>query len=118
MTELQHPSNSTSNAARGLHPLPPPPVPSPTSTHRSATPTISSPTGSSEGITLEQIIQQAFDMGYSDIHLGVGEVPRFRNRGEIQTTDYPETDKEIFMSWLREVLTDAEIHRFEEQLEF
>lgn len=69
-------------------------------------------------ITLEQIIKEAFDSGYSDIHLGVGEVPRFRNRGEIQPTDYLETDSETFMSWLREILTESEIQRFQDHLEF
>lgn len=69
-------------------------------------------------LTLAQLIKEAFDQGYSDLHVGVGEKPRFRNRGEIQITNYPETDKEGFMAWLREVLTEAEIRRFEEQLEF
>ncbi len=72
----------------------------------------------SSRVTLEQLIKEAYDKGFSDLHLGVGEVPRFRNRGEIQGTEYPETDKEIFMSWLREVMTEAEIQRFEEYLEF
>lgn len=52
------------------------------------------------------------------MHLGVGEVPRFRSRGEIQSWDYPEVDKEAFMNWLREVMSEAEIQRFEEHLEF
>jgi twitching motility protein PilT len=65
-----------------------------------------------------QLVQEAFDQSYSDVHLGIGEVPRFRCRGEIQTTNYPETDKATFMSWLHEILTDAEIQRFQEQLEF
>jgi len=68
--------------------------------------------------TLAQLIQEAFDEGYSDVHLGVGEIPRFRSRGEILTTSYPEADKPTFMNWLREILTDAEIQRFQEQLEF
>jgi Tfp pilus assembly pilus retraction ATPase PilT len=42
------------------------------------------------GLTLEKIIREAFDKGFSDVHLGVGEVPRFRDRGQIMTTDYPE----------------------------
>ena len=50
--------------------------------------------------------------------MGVGEVPRFRNRGEIETTEYPETDKATFMSWLKEVLTDEEIRRFQDTLDF
>ncbi len=69
-------------------------------------------------ITLTQLIKEAFDQGYSDLHLGVGESPRFRNRGEIQLTDYPETDKETFFSWMREIMSESEIRRFEENLEF
>ncbi|MTJ49829.1 type IV pilus twitching motility protein PilT [Dolichospermum sp. UHCC 0259] len=70
------------------------------------------------GRTLAQLVQEAFDEGYSDIHLGVGEIPRFRNRGEILTTNYPEADKPTFMRWLREILSDSEIQRFQEHLEF
>ena len=73
---------------------------------------------SSSGMTLAQLIKEAYDKGYSDIHLGVGEVPRFRNRGEMQAKNYPETDKETFINWLREVLTEGEIKHFEEHLEF
>ena len=68
--------------------------------------------------TLEHLIRQAFDKGFSDVHLGVGEAPRFRNRGEMELTDYSVTDKATFMSWLREVLTDEEIRRFQDTLEF
>ncbi|MDJ0616388.1 MAG: type IV pilus twitching motility protein PilT [Calothrix sp. MO_192.B10] len=68
--------------------------------------------------TFEQLVKHAYDKGYSDIHLGVGEVPRFRNRGEIEATDYPETDKETFVSWLREVLNETEVKQFQEHLDF
>ena len=68
--------------------------------------------------TIEFLIKEAYDKGFSDIHVGVGEIPRFRNRGEIETTEYPETDKPTFMSWLREVLTDEEIRRFQDHLDF
>ncbi len=68
--------------------------------------------------TLERLIRQAFDKGFSDVHLGVGENPRFRNRGEMELTDYPVTDQATFMSWLREVLTDEEVRRFQDTLEF
>ncbi|MBW4641746.1 MAG: type IV pilus twitching motility protein PilT [Goleter apudmare HA4340-LM2] len=101
---------------------PPPPTGVPVASHRPGTPPPIPQTASikshNSGLTLAQIIKEAYDQGYSDVHLGVGEVPRFRNRGEIQKTEYPETDKEIFMSWVREVLTEAEIQRFEEYLEF
>ena len=68
--------------------------------------------------TLEKLIRYAYDKGFSDVHVGVGEAPRFRNRGEMDLTDYPETDQSTFMSWLREVLTDEEIRRFQDTLEF
>ena len=67
---------------------------------------------------LETLVKQAFDDGFSDIHLGIGEVPRFRNRGEIDPTDYPETDYPTFMSWLYEILKEEEVNRFQEELEF
>jgi twitching motility protein PilT len=69
-------------------------------------------------LTMAQIIKEAYDKGFSDIHLGVGEVPRFRNRGEIEKTDYPVTDKETFMAWLHEIMSEEEIRRFQEHLEF
>ncbi|MCC5627036.1 type IV pilus twitching motility protein PilT [Nostoc sphaeroides] len=143
MTQSQSPSNSNSAAPRNLPPMPPPPPPT-SSTPRQMTqtldmsmdrttnvsvaghrpvspppiPTSVLPKNSSAGPTLEKLIRQAYDEGYSDLHLGVGEVPRFRTRGEIQSWDYPETDKQAFMNWLREVMSEAEIQRFEEHLEF
>jgi twitching motility protein PilT len=113
---------STNRTAQSVTAPPPPPVPSTNAAHRPGTPppmpSSVRPKTTSLQLTLEQLIKEAYDKGYSDIHLGVGEVPRFRNRGEMQLTDYPETDRETFMSWMREVLTESEIHRFEEQLEF
>ncbi len=64
------------------------------------------------------LIREAFDAGFSDVHVGVGETPRFRNRGEIETTNYPETDKATFMAWIHEVLTEAEVRTFQAQLDF
>ncbi|MDZ8183379.1 MAG: type IV pilus twitching motility protein PilT [Nostoc sp. ChiSLP02] len=146
MTESQSPLNSAAgrNGAPPMPPMPPPPPtfstqrqmtqtldmsgnppvanPAPAPAHRPGTPppipSSAQPKNSTPKLTLAQIIKEAYDRGYSDIHLGVGEVPRFRNRGEIQSTEYPETDKEALMGWLREVMTEAEIQRFEESLEF
>ncbi|KST64898.1 type IV pilus twitching motility protein PilT [Mastigocoleus testarum] len=109
-------------------PPPPPPAFNNSSTHRPGTPPPApSPTNSRNNLSsrnnssqpkLEQLIKKAFDDGFSDIHLGVGEVPRYRNRGEIETTKYPVTDKETFRGWLQEILTPEEIKSFEEKLEF
>jgi twitching motility protein PilT len=68
--------------------------------------------------TLAQIVRRAFDEGYSDIHVGVGEIPRFRDRGEMNTTEYPATDRDTFYSWIREVLSDEDIEKFERTLDF
>ena len=68
--------------------------------------------------SLEYIIRNAFESGFSDIHLGVGEVPRIRDRGEMMLTDYPKTDHNTFISWLYEVLSDKEVQKFQKELEF
>ncbi|MEM8602488.1 MAG: ATPase, T2SS/T4P/T4SS family, partial [Cyanobacteria bacterium P01_H01_bin.121] len=68
--------------------------------------------------TLAEVVKRAFDSGMSDIHVGVGEKPRYRDRGEILGTDYPETDLPTFMSWLREVLSEEDIREFQEKLDF
>ncbi|HEY9654697.1 MAG TPA: type IV pilus twitching motility protein PilT, partial [Crinalium sp.] len=62
--------------------------------------------------------RNAFDKGYSDVHAGVGEVPRYRNRGEIDATDWHVTDRATFYSWLREILSEEDIREFEETLDF
>ncbi|BAT53413.1 Pilus retraction protein PilT [Nostoc sp. NIES-3756] len=144
MTETDSSSISNAVTARNVLPVPPPPPPPPSlitqrqhtqtldmsSVNRSATPPLPPdahrpgtppPISIAEDdspLTLARIIREAFDNGYSDIHLGIGEIPRFRNRGEISPTDYPETNKEIFMRWLREIMSESEIQRFEEYLEF
>ncbi len=68
--------------------------------------------------TLEYIIRNAYESGYSDIHLGVGETPRMRDRGEMAITEYPKTDHNTFMSWLHEILSPEEVRKFETELEF
>jgi twitching motility protein PilT len=139
MTESQVPSNSNPGAPRNIPPVPPPPpafVTPRTSTQTldisanknmasrpntpPAMPNSMTPKTrvTTPKITLAQIIKEAYEKEYSDIHLGVGEIPRFRNRGEIELTNYPETDSDTFMSWLREILNDAEIQHFQEYLEF
>ena len=145
MTQSQQRPPSSNSAIRCSPPKPPPPPPasSTLSTQRQSTQTIEMPNGSRGSMnpvahragtppplaqniptksgsqpTFKQLILEAHEKGYSDIHLGVGEVPRFRNRGEIDAADYPETDKETFMSWLDETLTKEEIKRFQETLDF
>ncbi len=106
-TEISQPaatsSNSSSNTSgRAASPF--------AATGRSG-PTAGSP-------TLAQIVRRAFDEGYSDIHVGVGEIPRFRDRGEMNSTEYPVTDRDTFYSWIREVLSDEDVEKFERTLDF
>ncbi|MEO0887650.1 MAG: type IV pilus twitching motility protein PilT [Cyanobacteria bacterium J06648_10] len=86
--------------------------------HRAAAPPPMPKGAAGNGPTLEKVIRKAFDEGYSDIHVGVGEVPRYRNRGEIMATDFPKTTPEMFDSWLTEILTPEQIEEFKETLDF
>jgi len=68
--------------------------------------------------SLRELIELANKEGYSDVHVGVGEVPRMRDRGQMLITEFPETDEPTFMSWLEEILKEHEIQRFKKELEF
>ncbi|MGK7873612.1 MAG: type IV pilus twitching motility protein PilT [Xenococcaceae cyanobacterium] len=83
-----------------------------------AKPTPAAPARPSNQPTLKDLVRQAYDAGYSDIHLGVGEPPRMRDRGEMVIMKYPQTDYNTFMSWLREVLEEDQIQQFKKDLEF
>ena len=99
---------------KGRGVMPPPPPTAPAKTPRLQP----SPKPSSGQPTLAEIVNQANEKGFSDIHLGVGEIPRFRNRGEMDYSSYPETDQNTFMSWLYEILTEEDIEKFQTTLEF
>ncbi len=68
--------------------------------------------------TLRQLVEAAFKRNFSDIHLGVGKIPRFRVRGNIEATEFPEVDKDTFLAWMQEVMTDVEIYRFQRTLDY
>ncbi|MCG9885101.1 MAG: type IV pilus twitching motility protein PilT [Cyanobacteria bacterium] len=68
--------------------------------------------------TLAQLVEEAHKNNHSDVHLGVGRPPYYRQRGEMVPTVHPAADDDTFMYWLQEVMTDREIHRFRETLEF
>jgi twitching motility protein PilT len=61
---------------------------------------------------LEAIVRLAHSRNYSDVHLGVGERPRYRSRGEMVPTGWPVTDEVTFRAWLEEMLSPAEINTF------
>jgi twitching motility protein PilT len=108
-------------------PTPPPPPPSPS--RQGGSPVSSNPGNSQASTvvqysrspgqpTLEFLVRKAYDEGYSDLHLGVGEPPRMRDRGQMIVTEYPKTDLPTFMSWLKEVLSEQDIQKFKKDLEF
>ncbi len=68
--------------------------------------------------SLEEIVRIAYQQGYSDVHLGIGEAPRFRSLGEMQKTDWPVTDLEVFQGWLQEILSANKIDEFFQRKEF
>jgi len=124
------------NQNQQSRPLPPPPPPPSTigstsnslpetktqagnaTANRQASAPSNKPQRASGQPTLAYIIKQAYDKGYSDVHVGVGEVPRMRDRGEMALTEYPKTDTNTFMSWLHEILSDREVEQFKGELEF
>lgn len=113
---LETPTSPTARTGQtmprnGNVPLSPPPPPNAQARR--------TPQGRSPGQpSLEQLVRLAFDEGYSDIHLGVAERPRMRDRGEMMLLDFPEIDTNTFYSWMREILTEDEIQRFKLELEF
>jgi len=68
--------------------------------------------------TLAEIVRIAHDRGYSDVHLGVGEEPRFRDRGDMVRTGWPHTDLARYRDWLREMLEPTEIDAFQREKEY
>jgi twitching motility protein PilT len=70
------------------------------------------------GPSMEQLVKEAYDKGFSDIHLGVGEAPRFRDRGRMEIGSHPVTDMDMFDGWLEEILTPDQIAHFRSELEF
>jgi len=68
--------------------------------------------------SLEAIVRVAHEAGHSDVHLGVGEAPRYRARGEMQQADLPITDQSVFQRWLGEILSPQQIDAFFREKEF
>ncbi|MEY3463430.1 MAG: hypothetical protein RLZZ468_1208, partial [Cyanobacteriota bacterium] len=67
---------------------------------------------------LEGIVRIAHERNFSDVHLGVGEEPRYRARGDMLRTGWPVTDNATFQRWLKEMLSPAQIDGFQRDKEF
>lgn len=66
---------------------------------------------------LEDIVRVAYERNFSDIHLGVGEEPRFRSRGDVVPAGLPVTDRDTFHNWLVEIMKPDEIDLFAQSKE-
>ena len=100
----------------GAATMAPPPVPTTAAPFEAAA--TRSESGAGGPATLESIVRVAHQNNYSDIHIGVGEEPRFRDRGDMNRTGWPVTDMVRFRDWMREMLTPAEIDTFLREKEY
>ncbi|WP_373537024.1 type IV pilus twitching motility protein PilT [Microcoleus sp.] len=63
--------------------------------------------------TIEQMVRDAHSASASDIHIRVGQVPRFRIRGVMQiATTHPKVTPELFENYLAEILTPEQRKQF------
>ena len=67
--------------------------------------------------TLAEIVDLARRQGYSDIHISVGEEPRFRDRGDMRRSGWAVTDAAQFECWGSEMLSPAQWQGFLQQKE-
>ncbi|MDP8932575.1 MAG: Flp pilus assembly complex ATPase component TadA, partial [Cyanobacteriota bacterium] len=92
-------------------PAPPPPAPSappPAQQRQQQQPPVETPVS-----TIEQMVRDAHSASASDIHIRVGQVPRFRIRGVMQVaTTHPKVTPEIFENYLAEILTPEQRKQF------
>jgi twitching motility protein PilT len=68
--------------------------------------------------SLTDIVRLAYALRCSDVHVGVGEQPRFRKHGDMAGTGWPATDEITFRTWMRELLSPHEIDLFKRDKEF
>lgn len=71
-----------------------------------------------EGPSLKEIVRSAHERNFSDVHLGVGESPRFRHLGDIIPSDLPISTAEQFQGWLREALDPSSLDHFRQHKEY
>src|SRR5260221_501008 len=69
------------------------------------------------GITLSELLKKMIEMGGSDLHVTTNSAPRVRVHGKLRPLDMPPLTASDTKSLAYSVLTDAQKHRFEENLE-
>src|SRR2546429_7034204 len=69
------------------------------------------------GIALSELLKKMIEMGGSDLHITTNSAPRVRVHGRLRPLDMPPLTAADTKSLAYSVLTDAQKHRFEENLE-
>src|SRR6202049_3792948 len=69
------------------------------------------------GITLSELLKKMIEMGGSDLHITTNSPPRVRVHGKLKPTDMAPLSAADTKALAYSVLTDAQKHRFEENLE-
>ena len=69
------------------------------------------------GITLSELLKKMIEMGGSDLHITTNSAPRVRVHGHLRPLGMPPLTAADTKSLAYSVLTDAQKHRFEENLE-
>lgn len=117
MNPLNNPTPVQPEAqARRRTPPPPPPLvatPAPPPAPAPAAPPAQQRPVETPVSTIEQMVREAHAASASDIHIRVGQVPRFRIRGVMQVaTTHPKVTPEIFEHYLAEILTPEQRKQF------
>src|SRR6202140_3880095 len=69
-------------------------------------------------VTLSDLLKKMLDMAGSDLHITTNSPPQVRVHGHLQPLDMPPLTPSETKQLAYSVLTDAQKHRFEENLEF
>jgi len=70
-----------------------------------------------QGVTLSELFKKMIEMGGSDLHISTNSPPRVRVHGKLRPLDMPPLTAADTKALAYSVLTDAQKHRFEENLE-
>lgn len=69
-------------------------------------------------LSIKKMVKDALDRGASDIHLRVGQFPRFRISGQMLVpSGYPKVTREMYQSYLSEILTLSQMKQFAQKKE-
>ena len=118
MNPLNNPTPLRPEAQARRTPPPPPPLAATPAPPPAPAPSAPPPAQQRSSVetpvsTIEQMVRDAHSASASDIHIRVGQVPRFRIRGVMQVaTTHPKVTPEIFENYLAEILTPEQRKQF------